>query len=126
MHGVRKARIELGEYAAITGMGLVGQLALQLASKTGCEVLIAIDPCNARMDMAKRLGATHVLNPNEPSFKSEVNSITGNHGLDVTIEASGYPQSLISIFDCPVSAAGSYNWVLYGIGLWRWTSWTSI
>lgn len=99
MHGVRKARIELGEYAAITGMGLVGQLALQLASKTGCEALIAIDPCNARLDIAKMLGATHVLNPNEPSFKSDVSSITGNHGLDVTIEASGYPQSLISIFD---------------------------
>jgi len=99
MHGVRKARIELGEYAAITGMGLVGQLALQLASKTGCEVLIAIDLYDARLDIAKRLGATHILNPDEPGFKSEVKSITGNHGLDVTIEASGYPRSLISIFD---------------------------
>ena len=36
MHGVRKARIELGEFVAITGMGAVGQLALQLAAQTGC------------------------------------------------------------------------------------------
>jgi len=99
IHGVRKARIELGEFAAITGMGLVGQLALQLASKTGCEALIAIDPCDARLKKASEFGATHTLNPDKPDFKSEINSITGNRGLDVTIEASGYPEALLYIFD---------------------------
>jgi len=99
IHGVRKARIELGEFAAITGMGLVGQLALQLASKTGCEALIAIDPCDARLKTASKFGATHILNPDRPGFKSEINAITGNRGLDVTIEASGYPQALLYIFD---------------------------
>ena len=99
MHGVRKARIEMGEFVAITGMGLVGQLALQLASKTGCEALIAIDPCDARLEMAARLGATHVLNPDKSDLKSEVNAVTRNRGLDVTIEASGYPQALLYIFD---------------------------
>ena len=99
MHGVRKARIELGEFVAITGVGLVGQLALQLASKTGGEALIAIDPCESRLRIAEKLGATHVLNPDESDFKSVVNSITGNRGLDVTIEASGYPQALLYIFD---------------------------
>lgn len=99
MHGVRKARIELGEFVAITGMGLVGQLALQLASKVGSEALIAIDPCDARLRMAEKLGATHALNPDGSDFKAEVNSITGNHGLDVTIEASGYPEALLYIFE---------------------------
>ena len=99
IHGVRKARIELGEFVAVTGVGVVGQLALQLASKAGCETLIAMDPCDARLQVAKKLGATHVLNPDKPDFKSEVNSITGHRGLDVTIEASGYPQALLYIFD---------------------------
>jgi len=99
IHGVRKARIELGEYTAITGVGLVGQLVLQLASRLGSEALIAIDPCEARLEIAKRLGATHILNPDRPNFRSEINAITGNHGLDVTIEASGYPQALLYIFD---------------------------
>jgi threonine dehydrogenase-like Zn-dependent dehydrogenase len=99
MHGVRKAKIELGEYAAITGMGLVGQLALQLASKTGCESLIAIDICNARLNIAEKLGATHIFNPDKSDLKSEINSITGDRGLDVAIEASGYPQALLYIFD---------------------------
>jgi len=99
MHGVRKAKIELGEYVAITGMGLIGQLALQLASKTVCEALIAIDPSNTRLNMAESLGATHAFNPDESDLKSEINSITGDRGLDVTIEASGYPQALLYIFD---------------------------
>jgi len=99
MHGVRKAGIELGEFVAITGAGLVGQLALQLASRTGCEALIAIDPCDVRLRIAERLGATHVFNPDKSDLKSEINSVTGNRGLDVTIEASGYPQALLCIFD---------------------------
>ena len=99
IHGVRKARIELGEFVAVTGVGVVGQLALQLTSKAGCEALIAIDPCDARLQIAGKLGATHVLNPDKPDFKSEVNSITEHRGLDVTIEASGYPQALLYIFD---------------------------
>ncbi|MFC1715126.1 zinc-binding alcohol dehydrogenase [Candidatus Poribacteria bacterium] len=99
IHGIRKARIELGEFVAITGMGLVGQLALQLASKTGYEALIAIDPCEARLQIASKFGATHILNPDKPDLKSEISSITRGHGLDVTIEASGYPSALLYIFD---------------------------
>ena len=76
MHGVRKARIELGEFACITGMGLVGQLALQLAAQTGAELLFAIDLSNPRLEVAKASGATHILNPNRCDLRSEVDSIT--------------------------------------------------
>jgi len=99
IHGVRKAKIELGEFVAISGMGLVGQLALQLASQTGNEALIAIDLCDMRLQVAKECGATHILNPKSCDVKSEVNQITRGRGLDVTIEASGYPQALLSAFD---------------------------
>jgi len=99
MHGVRKAKIELGEFVAISGMGLVGQLALQLVSQTGSEALIAIDLCDMRLQVAQDCGATHILNPKSCDVKSEVNEITRGRGLDVTIEASGYPQALLSAFD---------------------------
>ena len=99
MHGVRKARIELGEFACITGMGLVGQLALQLASQTGAEVLVAVDLSDPRLEVAKASGATHTLNPSRCDLSAEVKSITGERGLDVTIEASGYPELLPIAFD---------------------------
>ena len=99
MHGVRKARIELGEFAAITGMGLVGQLALQLAAQTGAELLFAIDLSDSRLEVAKASRATHVLNPNRCDLRSEVDRITEGRGLDVIIEASGYPELLPVAFD---------------------------
>ncbi len=99
MHGVRKARIELGEFACITGMGLVGQLALQLAAQTGAEVLIAVDLSDPRLEVAKASGATHALNPSRCNLSAEVQSITEGRGLDVTIEASGYPELLPIAFD---------------------------
>ena len=99
IHGVRKAKIELGEFVAISGMGLVGQLALQLASHTGSEALIAVDLCDMRLQVAKECGATHILNPKSCDVKAEVNEITRGRGLDVIIEASGYPQALLSAFD---------------------------
>ena len=99
MHGVRKARIELGEFACITGMGLVGQLALQLASQTGAEVLVAVDLSDPRLEVAKASGATHTLNPSRCDLSAEVKSITGERGLAVTIEASGYPELLPIAFD---------------------------
>ncbi len=99
MHGVRKARIELGEFVAITGMGLVGQLALQLSAHTGCEQLIAIDLSDRRLEIALASGATHVLNPRRCDLRAEVERITERRGLDVMIEASGYPDLLPIAFD---------------------------
>ena len=99
MHGVRKARLELGEYVAITGMGLVGQLALQLSAQTGGDLFIAIDLIDQRLETAKVSGATHVLNPTCCDLRTEVERITDGRGLDVLIEASGYPDILPIAFD---------------------------
>ncbi len=98
MHGVRKARLELGEFAAITGMGLVGQLALQLAACTGCELLIAVDLSAARLQTAAASGATHTLLAGD-DLPSRVAAVTGDRGLDIAIEASGYPDILPVLFD---------------------------
>lgn len=99
MHGIRKAKIELGEFVAISGMGLVGQLALQLASEMGCEALIATDFYDFRLKIAEKLGATHTFNPKTSDVQVEVNRLTDGRGLDLIIEASGYPEALIKAFD---------------------------
>jgi threonine dehydrogenase-like Zn-dependent dehydrogenase len=98
-HGVRRARIELGEYVAVTGMGLVGQLALQLVAQTGCEALVAVDLSQARLQLAARHGATHTRNPRTEDLAGAVEQITGGRGLDCIIEASGYPDLLPTLFD---------------------------
>lgn len=99
MHGVRKARIELGEHVLVTGMGVVGQLALRLAAGIRSDTLIGADLVEARLEKAKEGGATHTINPRAADMKAEVASITGGRGIDVAIEASGYPDVLPTIFD---------------------------
>ena len=94
LHGVRRAKVELGEFVVITGMGLVGQLALQLVSQTGCEILIALDLSDRRLEIAKDFGATHVLNPQHIDVYNEINHITEGRGIDLVVEASGYPELL--------------------------------
>jgi 2-desacetyl-2-hydroxyethyl bacteriochlorophyllide A dehydrogenase len=99
MHGVRRARVELGEHVAITGMGVVGQLALQLVAQTGCETLIAVDLSDFRLRVARAHGATHALNPRTSDWTSTIRDLTNQRGLDCVIEASGYPDLLPTLFD---------------------------
>ena len=51
MHGVRRADIQFGESIVIFGVGLIGQLAVQIAKAAGCRV-IAIDKNPKRVDLA--------------------------------------------------------------------------
>ena len=99
MHGVRKAKLKLGEHLMITGMGVVGQLAMQMAKLSGCDQAIAVDLINQRLEKAIISGATYVLNPTTHDLKSQVQQLTEGRGLDVVIEASGYPDLLPELFD---------------------------
>lgn len=99
MHGARRGRIEFGEHALVTGMGLVGQLALRLATAIGTETLTAVDLVDERLQKAAAGGASHTVNPGKADLKAEVDRITEGRGLDVVIEASGYPDLLPMLFD---------------------------
>ena len=98
-HGVRKARPEMGEYVLVTGMGVVGQLALQFAARAGCEVLIASDLSDRRLETAGRLAGAVTLNPTACDMPAEIERVTSGRGLDCIIEASGYPDLLPGLFD---------------------------
>lgn len=52
-----------GSSLAVTGTGSVGLSAVMAAKVVGCEVIIAVDVNDARLELAGRLGATHTLNP---------------------------------------------------------------
>ena len=56
LHGIRNAEAKLGDLVAVIGLGLLGQLTVQLLKAAGCSVLgMDIDP--ARADLARELGA---------------------------------------------------------------------
>ena len=56
--------IEAGADVAVFGLGPIGVSAVQGARIQGAKTIIGIDPIKSRRDLALKLGATHVLDPN--------------------------------------------------------------
>ncbi len=79
LHGVRLAEIALGDRVVVIGLGLVGQIAAQLARCAGATVIASdIDP--EKLEMARKLGAHHVAPAG--SLASLVSELTGGLGAD--------------------------------------------
>ncbi len=62
LQGVRRAQLQIDESVAIYGQGVVGQLTTQLCRVSGAYPIIAIDLDDARLELAKKSGATHTIN----------------------------------------------------------------
>ena len=88
MTAVRVGQVELGDRAAVIGMGLVGNLAAQLLRLAGAEV-IAIDLNAARLDVARACGLPRTLNAGEEDVQDALMEMTQGQGVDVVVEASG-------------------------------------
>lgn len=81
MQGVRQANPKLGEYVAVIGLGLIGQLTVQILKAVGARI-IGIDPDSKRCELAKKLGANSVMTAADPR---EIQKITEGFGVDRTI-----------------------------------------
>ncbi|WP_308507172.1 zinc-dependent alcohol dehydrogenase family protein [Mycoplasmopsis agalactiae] len=90
--GVQYGAVAPGKSVAIVGAGPVGMGALLTAQLYSPAHLIVIDFDKNRLEMAKKLGATHTLVPDE-SLLSKLQEIVGTDGVDVAIEAVGVPSS---------------------------------
>lgn len=84
MQGVRRAELQLGEIVAVIGLGLLGQITIQLLKTAGCKV-VGVDVDTRRVEMARQLGADFAFDPTEVDIRNEICHLTGDHGVDKTI-----------------------------------------
>jgi predicted dehydrogenase/threonine dehydrogenase-like Zn-dependent dehydrogenase len=84
MQGVRRADPRLGDIVAVIGLGLLGQLTVQLLKVAGCRV-IGFDLDARRVALARQLGADHAFVSSEVDVLNEVNHLTEGYGVDATI-----------------------------------------
>jgi L-iditol 2-dehydrogenase len=89
VHAVNITPIKLGATAVVIGTGMIGLLALQAIRLAGCSRVIAVDLDDAKLEVARQLGADVVLNPKSVDVPARVAELTGGHGADVAIEAVG-------------------------------------
>jgi L-iditol 2-dehydrogenase len=88
VHAINRSRIKPGETIAIFGAGPIGLMVLQAAKAFGASVRIVFDIVPSRLELAKKLGATQVFNPDETDIlEASFNIIPG--GPNVVLEAAG-------------------------------------
>ncbi|MDP6978441.1 MAG: Gfo/Idh/MocA family oxidoreductase [Myxococcota bacterium] len=83
MQGVRVADPRLGEVAAVIGLGLIGQIAVQLLRAAGCRVL-AIDIDSRRVEEALEQGAAWGATPGD-DHEAWMNQATEGFGADIAL-----------------------------------------
>jgi S-(hydroxymethyl)glutathione dehydrogenase/alcohol dehydrogenase len=84
----RTARVEPGSEVAVIGAGGIGLSAIQGARIAGASKVIAVDVTDAKLDVARQLGATHVVNASNGDPVEQVKELTGG-GVDFAFEAIG-------------------------------------
>jgi predicted dehydrogenase/threonine dehydrogenase-like Zn-dependent dehydrogenase len=84
MQGVRRADVRIGEYVAVIGLGLIGQITAQILNAAGCRV-IGIDLIEGKLELLQELGCYHAMNPETVDPVKEVNLYTADRGVDATI-----------------------------------------
>ncbi len=93
LQGVRKTKPLLGEKVAVIGLGLIGQLTVQILKANGCKV-IGSDVDNDKLTLAKELGADEVCQASELIKKAK--EFSCGYGVDaVIITASAKTNQLV-------------------------------
>lgn len=97
-HAVRQSGMRPGDSVAVVGAGPIGQLAAQCARLAGAELVIVVEPDQARRNKAVLVGADVGLDGG-PDTRARVRELTGGLGVDVAIDAAGVPQTLETSID---------------------------
>jgi len=89
-----------GEAVVVIGCGPIGQFAISFSKIMGAEKIIGIDVNEKRLNIARKMGATHLINPETDSVVRKVKDLTRDYGggAGVVIEASGNTAALKDAF----------------------------
>lgn len=83
------AKLGIGESIAVFGTGGVGLNVIQFAAKMAAYPIIGIDLHDHKLELARRLGATHTLNARKGDLRAAIREIVGPQGVDVAVENTG-------------------------------------
>ncbi|MEV4146831.1 alcohol dehydrogenase catalytic domain-containing protein [Amycolatopsis sp. NPDC049691] len=93
--GVLAGRVRPGDTVAVVGAGAVGLAAILTTGLWGASKVIAVDSNKFRLEKALEFGATDAFEAG-PGVLADVQALTDGLGVDVAIEAVGYPETLLT------------------------------
>jgi predicted dehydrogenase/threonine dehydrogenase-like Zn-dependent dehydrogenase len=92
LNGIRRAEIELGSTVLVIGLGLIGQITVQLLKASGCHVF-GIDLAPDKIELAKKLGADVAMLRDAPNVEEAINAFSDGLGVDATIITAAAPSA---------------------------------
>jgi len=84
MQGVRRTNPTLGESIVVIGLGLLGQLCVQMLRANGCKVF-GVDIDTQRLAVAAASGIDYALNPTDGDYVATVQRLTDGFGADAAV-----------------------------------------
>jgi len=94
IHAVQRAKIGPDQTAVVVGSGMIGLLVIQALRWAGARQIIAVDLADTRLALARRLGATQVVNSGATDAVAEILRLTGGAGADLAFEVVGVTPTL--------------------------------
>lgn len=88
----------IGEDVLVTGAGLIGSMCVAIAKFAGARYVVATETNQYRIDLAKKMGATRVVNPLKEKVSDVVKEL-GMIGFDIGLECSGSPIAFNDMLD---------------------------
>ena len=85
------ANVRIGESVVVFGAGGIGLNIVQAAALVSAYPIIAVDLHDGKLELARRMGATHVINNSSSVARDAIRGIVGNVGVDVFIDNTGQP-----------------------------------
>lgn len=104
--GVLNGKIQPGNTVAIVGAGPIGLATLLTAQFYSPAEIIVIDTDENRLEKAKSLGATAIINNSDARAADQIMKMTAGRGVDTAIEAVGVPETFVLCEDI-VAAGGT-------------------
>ena len=90
---VNTAQVRAGASVAVIGLGGVGLASLLGARAAGARHIIAVDLADAKLDLAKSLGATHTFNAGSADCQAQIRELTAG-GVEYAFELAGSVRAL--------------------------------
>lgn len=91
---INTAKVEPGSNVVVIGTGGVGLNAVQGARLAGAARIIAVDVRDNKLEFAREMGATHLINSTKEDVVERVKALTGGYGADYAFEVIGLPQTI--------------------------------
>lgn len=115
VHALQRAKttniIDFSSFVLVQGCGPIGLMMIAVLKAAGTVNIIAVDGVEKRLNLAKEMGATEVINFSElktlDERVSKVNALTGGFGADFVFQCTG----------SPAAAADAYKYVRRGGGM---------